>query len=139
MRAAGLHNLVAMVRGLDVDAVDGAAAPPYALPNFRVEYVRQEPPGIPTAFWRGVGPTHNIFVVESFIDELAVIAKQDPFEYRRALLDKSPRQGGPRARRGTGRLGEATSAPQRSWHCALARVRRDLHRRSCRGVSLKRG
>jgi isoquinoline 1-oxidoreductase subunit beta len=80
-----------MVRGLDVDAVDGAAEPPYALPNIRVEYVRQEPPGIPTAFWRGVGPTHNIFVVESFIDELAVAAKQDPFEYRRALLDKSPR------------------------------------------------
>src|SRR5215813_8413425 len=91
MRAAGLQNLIAMVRGLDVDAVEGAAAPPYALPNIRVEYVRQEPSGIPTAFWRGVGPTHNIFVVESFIDELAAIAKQDPFEYRRALLDKSPR------------------------------------------------
>jgi isoquinoline 1-oxidoreductase beta subunit len=91
MRAAGLHNLIAMVRGLDVDAVDGAAEPPYALDNIRVDYVREEPPGIPTAFWRGVGPTHNIFVVESFIDELAVAAKQDPFEYRRALLDKSPR------------------------------------------------
>jgi isoquinoline 1-oxidoreductase subunit beta len=91
MRAAGLHNLIAMVRGLDVDAVDGAAGPPYTLDNIRVDYVREEPPGIPTAFWRGVGPTHNIFVVESFIDELAVAAKQDPFEYRRALLDKSPR------------------------------------------------
>jgi isoquinoline 1-oxidoreductase beta subunit len=91
MRASGLHNLVAMVRGLDVDAVDAAAEPPYALDNIRVDYVRQEPPGIPTAFWRGVGTTHSIFVVESFIDELAVAAKQDPFEYRRALLDKSPR------------------------------------------------
>ena len=91
VRAAGLHNLFAMVRGLDVDAVDGAAEPPYAFANIRIDYVRQEPPGIPTAFWRGVGPTHNIFVVESFIDELAVAAKQDPFEYRRALLDKSPR------------------------------------------------
>jgi isoquinoline 1-oxidoreductase beta subunit len=91
MRAAGLHQLFAMVRGLDVDAVEGAAEPPYALPNIRVEYVRQEPPGVPTAFWRGVGPTHNIFVVESFIDELAAAAKRDPFEYRRALLDGSPR------------------------------------------------
>jgi isoquinoline 1-oxidoreductase beta subunit len=91
MRAAGVHQLVAMVRGLDVDAVDGAAEPPYAFANMRIEYVRQEPPGIPTAFWRGVGATHNIFVVESFIDELAAAAKQDPFEYRRALLDKSPR------------------------------------------------
>src|SRR5213083_494744 len=91
MRAAGLHQLVAMVKGLDVDAVEGAAEPPYTLPNIRVEYVRQEPPGVPTAFWRGVGPTHNIFVVESFIDELAAAAKRDPFEYRRALLDRSPR------------------------------------------------
>src|SRR5439155_621741 len=91
MRAAGLHQLWAMVKGLDVDAVEGAAEPPYALPNIRVDYVRQEPPGVPTAFWRGVGPTHSIFVVESFIDELAAAAKRDPFEYRRALLDRSPR------------------------------------------------
>ena len=77
--------------GLDMDAVDGAAEPPYDLPNILVDYVRQEPPGIQTAWWRGVGPTHNIFVVESFIDELAAAANQDPFEYRRALLEKSPR------------------------------------------------
>jgi isoquinoline 1-oxidoreductase beta subunit len=61
------------------------------LPNIHVDYVRQEPPGIPTAFWRGVGPTHNIFVVESFIDELAAAAQQDPVAYRGALLGKSPR------------------------------------------------
>src|SRR5947208_4076972 len=91
MRAAGVHQLFAMAKGRDVDAVEGAAEPPYALPNIRVEYVRQEPPGVPTAFWRGVGPTHSIFVVESFIDELAAAAKRDPFEYRRALLDRSPR------------------------------------------------
>ncbi len=91
MRAAGLHQLVAMVKGLDVDAVEGAAEPPYTLPNIRVEYVRQEPPGIATAFWRGVGPTHNIFVVESFMDELAAATRQDPFQYRRALLDQAPR------------------------------------------------
>lgn len=40
MRAAGLHNLVATVRGLDTDAVDGAAEPPYALDNIQVDYVR---------------------------------------------------------------------------------------------------
>src|SRR5262249_22499261 len=84
MRAAGLHNLVAMVRGRDVEPVEGPAEPPSAIPTRGVEYLRREPPGIPTAFWRGVGPPHNIFVVESFIDELAVAAKQDPFEYRRA-------------------------------------------------------
>ena len=79
--------------GLDPDVLEGAAEPPppYALPNMLVEYVRQEPPGIPTGFWRGVGPTHNVFVVESFIDELAAAAKQDPVAYRLALLGKSPR------------------------------------------------
>src|SRR5437879_12689685 len=91
MRPAGLHQLVAMVKGLDVDAVEGAAEPPYELPNTRVEYVRQEPPGVPTAFWRGVGPTHNIFVVESFMDELAAATRQDPVQSRRVLLDQAPR------------------------------------------------
>jgi len=91
MRALGLHQLMASLKGLDTDAVEGAAEPPYDLPNIRVEYVRHEPPGIPTAFWRGVGPTRSIFVVESFIDELAAAAGQDPVAYRRALLDRSPR------------------------------------------------
>ena len=77
--------------GLDPDTTDGAIDLSYALPNMRVEYVRVEPPGIPTAFWRSVGPSHNVFVVESFTDELAAAAKQDPIEYRRALLDKAPR------------------------------------------------
>ena len=91
IRALGLGSIFATLKGLDTDAVEGAAEPPYALPNIRVEYVRQEPPGVPTAFWRGVGPTRSIFVVESFMDELAAAAKRDPFEYRRALLDGSQR------------------------------------------------
>jgi len=91
IRAVGLHQIIAGIKGLDTDAVEGAAELPYSLPSIRVEYVRQEPPGIPTAFWRGVGPTHSIFVVESFIDELAAAAQRDPFEYRRALLDRAPR------------------------------------------------
>jgi isoquinoline 1-oxidoreductase beta subunit len=77
--------------GLDPDTIDGALELPYSFPNVRLEYVQNEPKGIQTAFWRSVGPSHNIFVVESFIDELAAAAKKDPVEYRRALLDKSPR------------------------------------------------
>ena len=45
------------------------------LPNTHTEYVRVEPAGIPTAFWRSVGPSHNVFRVESFMDELAAAAK----------------------------------------------------------------
>jgi isoquinoline 1-oxidoreductase subunit beta len=77
--------------GLDPDTIDGAINLVYSLPNLQVEYLRVEPPGIPTAFWRSVGPSHNVFVTESFMDELAAAAKQDPVAYRRALLDKSPR------------------------------------------------
>src|SRR6202007_2279533 len=77
--------------GLDSDTTEGAIDLVYGLPNMHVEYVRAEPPGIPTAFWRSVGPSHNVFVVESFIDELAAAAKQDAVAYRRALLDTSPR------------------------------------------------
>src|SRR5262249_56412479 len=69
--------------GYDFDAVEAAAEPPYALPNIHVDYVRVEPPGVRTAWWRGVGPTHNVFVVESFMDELAHAAKQDPVAYRK--------------------------------------------------------
>ena len=72
--------------GLDPDAVESAAETPYTFPNIHVDYVRVEPPGIRTAFWRGVGVTHNVFVVESFIDELAHAAKQDPVSFRKALI-----------------------------------------------------
>src|SRR5258707_15650240 len=77
--------------GLDPDTTDGAIDLIYALPNMHVEYLRVEPPGIPTAFWRSVGPSHNVFVTESFIDELAAAAKQDPVAYRRG----GPAQGPP--------------------------------------------
>lgn len=81
----------AFKNGLDPDTTEGAIDLVYSLPNVHVEYVRVEPPGIPTAFWRSVGPSHNVFVTESFIDELAAAAKQDAVAYRRALLDHNPR------------------------------------------------
>jgi len=77
--------------GLDPDAVEAAAEPPYALPNIHVDFVRVDPPGVRTSWWRGVGPTHNVFVVESFIDELAHAARQDPVAYRKELLGHNPR------------------------------------------------
>ena len=81
----------AFKNGLDPDSTQGAINLVYAMPNLHVEFVRVEPPGIPTAFWRSVGPSHNVFVTESFIDELAAAAKQDAVAYRRALLDHNPR------------------------------------------------
>ncbi|MEZ0289372.1 MAG: molybdopterin cofactor-binding domain-containing protein, partial [Methylophilus sp.] len=81
----------AVKNGVDPDAVEVSADPPYELPNLYVDYVRVEPRDVPTAFWRGVGPTRGTFVVESFIDELAHLAGADPVKYRLDLLNKTPR------------------------------------------------
>ena len=64
---------------------------PYDIPNFHVEYVRAEPPAVPTGFWRGVGPNNNVFAIECFMDEMAKKAGKDPIAFRRAMLDTSPR------------------------------------------------
>jgi isoquinoline 1-oxidoreductase beta subunit len=63
----------------------------YDIPNIHVEYLREEPPGVPTGFWRGVGPNNNFFAIESFIDELAKKSGKDPVAFRHDLLGKSPR------------------------------------------------
>ena len=77
--------------GVDIDAVDSAIDQPYDIPNFHVEYVRAEPPAVPTGFWRGVGPNNNVFAIECFIDELARKAGMDPVAFRRGMLGNNPR------------------------------------------------
>ena len=81
----------AFQKGVDPDGVDSAQDIPYDIPNLRVEFNREEPPGVHTAFWRGVGPNNNVFAIESFIDELARKAGKDPIAFRRAHLEKTPR------------------------------------------------
>ncbi len=78
-------------KGIDIDAIDSAADIPYDISNLRVEYMRDEPPAVPTGFWRGVGPNNNVFAVESFIDELAKKAAKDPVAFRRDMLGSNPR------------------------------------------------
>jgi isoquinoline 1-oxidoreductase beta subunit len=81
----------AFQKGIDIDAVDSAVDMPYDIPNFHVEYVRAEPPAVPTGFWRGVGPNNNVFAIECFMDELARKAGKDPIAFRRDMLAKNPR------------------------------------------------
>ena len=78
-------------KGVDPDGVDSAQNIPYDIPNLRVEFNQEEPPGVVTGFWRGVGPNNTVFAIESFIDELAHKAGKDPIAFRRAHLDKTPR------------------------------------------------
>jgi isoquinoline 1-oxidoreductase beta subunit len=77
--------------GLDPDGLESAQDIPYDIPNLRVEFNREEPPGINTGFWRGVGPNNAVFAIESFMDELARKAGKDPIAFRLAHLDRSSR------------------------------------------------
>ncbi len=79
--------------GLDKGAVEGAVELSYEIPNFLVEYVMANTP-IPIWYGRSVYPSQNVFAVECFIDELAAAAGKDPYEFRRALMKKSPRSLG---------------------------------------------
>src|SRR5256885_13963886 len=62
----------------------------YPVPHFRLERGIGAP-GVPVAPWRGVGPSQNGWVVESFGDELAHAAGKDPYAYRRELVAGQPR------------------------------------------------
>ena len=64
--------------------------PAYGFPFYRLEAI--VPAGsVPVGFWRSVGHSHTAFFDESFIDELALALKKDPFELRRELLAAKPR------------------------------------------------
>jgi isoquinoline 1-oxidoreductase beta subunit len=76
--------------GVDALALEGIADHPYDIDNQRIAYGRSEP-GPQVWFWRSVGHSQNIFFIEGFIDELAVAAGKDPYEFRRGLLGKQPR------------------------------------------------
>jgi len=79
--------------GIDETSVEGAADAPYlaAIAAHRIDLHSPKSP-IPVLWWRSVGHSHTAFAVESFIDELSAAAKQDPLEYRRALLPPDARE-----------------------------------------------
>jgi isoquinoline 1-oxidoreductase beta subunit len=63
---------------------------PYAIPNQHIHYV-DSPTHVPFGAWRSVDHSQHGFFVESFIDELAHEAQQDPYHFRRSLLSERPR------------------------------------------------
>jgi isoquinoline 1-oxidoreductase beta subunit len=79
--------------GIDGTSVEGASTLPYDIPNIAVD-LHSPQIGVPVQWWRSVGSTHTAFSTETFLDELAATAGKDPYELRRALLDKHPRHRG---------------------------------------------
>ena len=74
----------------DHSSVEGAKEMPYAFGHVQVAYRNVETP-VPLGFWRSVGHSHTAFVVESFVDELAHAAGEDPIAFRRRHLTADSR------------------------------------------------
>lgn len=75
--------------GVDAASVEGCFEQ-YACANVHIE-LHSPKVGVPIQWWRSVGHTHTAFAKESMVDELAVQAGVDPFEFRRTLMADFPR------------------------------------------------
>jgi isoquinoline 1-oxidoreductase beta subunit len=71
-------------------ASEGAAPLSYAIDSLQVNFVNSDP-GIPTGFWRSVAYSQNVFIVESFMDEIAFAVGRDSVDLRYELLSKDHR------------------------------------------------
>jgi isoquinoline 1-oxidoreductase beta subunit len=86
----GLPWLAGPIDLPDKTTAEGLFDQPYDIAHQRIAHVATRS-GVPVGYWRSVGHSHNAFFIESFIDELAHAAQQDPVAYRLALLAGSPR------------------------------------------------
>jgi isoquinoline 1-oxidoreductase beta subunit len=62
----------------------------YGVPNLLIDHAMRNP-AVPPGFWRGVNLNQNALYLESFMDELAHAAGQDPLEFRRKLMANHPK------------------------------------------------
>lgn len=85
LHQAGPRMMGLPVAGPDKGHVEGAFDQPYAIPNYRVEGYLADL-AVPLGFWRAVGNSHNGFIHEGFLDELAHAAGRDPLEFRLELM-----------------------------------------------------
>ncbi len=76
--------------GPDKTTAEGAFDQAYEWPHARIAHVAVDLP-IPVGFWRSVGHSHQAFFKESFVDEMAFAAGQNPLDFRLGLLKNHPR------------------------------------------------
>ncbi|HEX3913279.1 MAG TPA: xanthine dehydrogenase family protein molybdopterin-binding subunit [Steroidobacteraceae bacterium] len=82
--AAGIKD------GIDSTSVEGAANIGYDIADIAVDLSTTKV-GVPVLWWRVVGSSHTTFAVEAFMDEVAHAAGEDPYIFRRRLLEHEPR------------------------------------------------
>jgi isoquinoline 1-oxidoreductase beta subunit len=73
--------------GVEPMAVEVLATHAYKAPNQSVGVMLKNT-HVPVMFWRSVGASQNTFFLECFVDEMAHAAGQDPYRFRKAMLDR---------------------------------------------------
>lgn len=84
-----MESFIALI-GEDARTAQGIRDIPYDIPNLRAE-VHYEKSEVPVNWMRSVANSFNIFALETFMDELAEAAGQDPYQFRRSMLANNPR------------------------------------------------
>jgi len=90
MLARFVPALSGPIEAPDKTTSEGLFDLPYGIAHQKMSHVATKM-GVPVGFWRSVGHSHNAFFSESFMDELAHAAKQEPLVFRRQLLAQAPR------------------------------------------------
>lgn len=84
-------NPSALKGNLDMGFLVAFTDNPYTVPNLRVDYGMRNT-HVPAGYWRSVNHSQNGYFRECFVDELAKAANADPYEFRRKMLSKAPKQ-----------------------------------------------
>jgi isoquinoline 1-oxidoreductase beta subunit len=77
--------------GVDGTMTEGVLESHYAIPNLALS-VHNMKVNVPVLWYRSVGHSHNAFVMETLVDEIARSVGRDPVEYRASLFDKSAKR-----------------------------------------------
>jgi isoquinoline 1-oxidoreductase subunit beta len=87
--SAGSSNPQNVKNGLDPQTTEGLVSTSYQIPNLRITSILKNT-HVPLGPWRAPGHCQNAFFMESFVDEMALAAGQDPLAFRRSLLSHRP-------------------------------------------------